>query len=258
FWEETRRRLEKIKPDIGMLAESDSSDEQLYAFDVSYGFGWFRSLRRVFVDGEPAITLEETWKDMNQRFPTGSRFIRWTDNHDQFRPEIVFSKKGSMAANVLNFTIDGVPFIYNGQEIGDASPYGIMYYPEKSYNDNGAINWNAQFIPHQKDLRNWYKKLIALRKNEKALLEGETLWLKTNNPESAIAFLRKTDDESIMVVLNVSNRKIKVKVELQNVTGGKEIKPENLFFPGKDEIINLTGKDVTLSLGSFGYYVGKL
>jgi glycosidase len=257
FWEEARRRMGKIKPDIGMLAESNAPDEQLEAFDVSYGTPWFHGLKNVIANGEPAGELRKSWEFLNNGFPRGARFIRFVDNHDQFRPEIVFSKKGSMAANVLNFTIDGVPFIYNGQEIGDASPYGIMYYPEKSYNDNGAINWNAQFIPHQKELRNWYKRLIALRKSENALLEGETLWLKTDNPESAVAFLRKTDNETIIVVVNVSNRKIKVNVELQDVTGNKEIKPKALFFSGKDEITRLNGKNVTLSLGSFGYYVGK-
>jgi cyclomaltodextrinase len=257
FFKEARKQMEEINPDVGILLESN--DPELFkACDVSYGSVWFAGLKKIFVNGDPATELKESWEILNNKFPSGAHFIRWIDNHDGFRPEIVFGEKASKAANVINFTIDGVPFIFQGQEIGDGSPYGIRYYPEKSYNDNGAINWNTQFIPHKKELINWYKELITLRKSENALQKGKTMWLKTDNPESAVAFLRKTDNETIIVVVNVSNRKIKVDVELQDLKNNKEIKPEALFVSNKDRIIRLNRQNVTLSLGSFGYYVGKL
>jgi len=257
FWEEARIRMEKIKPDIGMLAESNSPDELIRAFDVSYGFKWFNALIKVYVNGEPATKLRETWELMNKKFPEGSLFIRWVDNHDQYRPQIIFGERGSMAANVLNFTIDGVPFIFNGQEIGDGSPYGIRYYPEKSYNDNGAINWNVKNIPHIRELRNWYKKLINLRNNETALQKGETIWLKTDKPESVIAFMRHIEKENVISIINVSNRQLKVEVELPVSQANEQNKCKSLFSSGKSEDVKLNNGSILISFGSFGYYVGK-
>ncbi|HHX69981.1 MAG TPA: hypothetical protein GX708_18285 [Gallicola sp.] len=255
FWEEARKRMEKIKPDIGMLAESDNPKELVRAFDLSYGFTWFGALKNVFANGESATMLREKWESMNSKFPEGSRFIRWVDNHDQHRPEIIFSSKGSKAANVINFMIDGVPFIYNGQEIGDGSPYGIEYYPEKSYNDNGAINWLAQTIPTKKELRNWYKELITLRKSETALQEGSTIWLNTDNPESVVAFLRTKNNATILAIVNVSNRKLYVNVESMQKDGKVY---EALFTDSDYKNVEVNNSKISFSLGSFGYFVGKL
>jgi glycosidase len=255
FWEEARERMEKINPNIGMLAEADKPEELVKAFDASYGFGWFRALISVFVNGESAVTLPKRWNELNEKFPEGSLFIRWVDNHDQHRPEIVFSKKGSMAVNVLNFMIDGIPFIYNGQEIGDASPYGIEYYPEKSYSDNGAINWTAQGIPQQSELRKWYKSLIAVRNNEPVLHSGKTIWLETDNPESVIAFLRLNDNEKILTVINVSNRKInKVNIKFPNAD---EKTYQKILTNGNIDSVKVIDGIITISLNSFGYYIGK-
>ena len=255
FWEEARTRLEKIRPDIGMLAESMKPDELKKAFDMSYGFSWYNVLVNVFEKGKPATELTKTWNKMNKDFPNGTLFIRYSDNHDLYRPNLVFGQKGSSAVSVLNFMIDGVPFLFNGQEIGDASPYGIHYYPKKSYNDNGAINWNAQQIPYRKELRNWYKKLIALRKSEPTLLNGKTLWLNSNNPESVVAFLRADNHDTILTIINVSNRKIDVNLETTEKAGKIY---EALFTDSNLKNVEVIGGKASVSLDSFGYFVGKL
>ena len=252
----TDKELDKINPGIGMLAESDKPDELLKAFDASYGFAWFEALEDVFVNGKSATLISERWSQMESGFPKGTHFIRWIDNHDRDRAVIVFSEKGSMAASTLNFMLDGIPFIYNGQEIGDATPYGSKYYPEKSYRDNGAIIWGAQGLPHQQELRDWYKKLIAIRKNEPVLRSGKTLWLATDHPQDIIAFLRCNDKEEILTIINVSNRmidKISVKVSDRN----KYVYDSILSSEKVDDLIVRNNK-LTLSLGSFGYHVCKV
>jgi len=256
FFEEARKRMEKINPNVGVLLEGNNL-ELFRACDVCYGFPWFQGLRNVLIDGEPASALHESWKILHDKFPEGSRFIRYVDNHDMYRPQIIFGERGSKAANVINFTIDGVPFIFNGQEIGDGSPYGIRYYPEKSYNDNGAINWNVKNIPHIRELRNWYKKLIHLRNSETALQRGETSWLKTDKPESVIAFLRHTENERIITIVNVSNRQLKVEVELPVSQASEQNKCKSLFSSGESEDVKLNNGSILISFGSFGYYVGK-
>jgi cyclomaltodextrinase / maltogenic alpha-amylase / neopullulanase len=252
FWEEARLRLEKLKPDIGMLAESNEPREQLKAFDANYAFPWLDALKKVVVNGESAAILRETWEKMNSSFPKGALFARYSDNHDQNRTVVVFGDHGSMAVTVLNFTIDGIPFIYNGQEVGDAAPFSIF--------DHYPILWDATDAtdavgtPHKKSdiLRNWYKKLIKLRLDEHSLTDGETIWLDTDNPESVVAFLRHGRNSDIISVINLSNRHICVNVKLPSSV----ISTYSSVF-GEDKNQTLSKETPLLSLGGFGYYVGK-
>jgi cyclomaltodextrinase / maltogenic alpha-amylase / neopullulanase len=247
FWEEARSRIEKIKPDAGMLAESNAPNELLKAFDVSYGFPWYNALADVFKNGKEAIFLKETYYKQSNYFPKNSLFIRYSDNHDLERTNIVFSEKGSKTVNVLNFMLDGVPFLYNGQEIGDCAPIGIWaHYP---------VLWEAQGLPQSIELRNWYKELISLRKNEHVLLNGKTIWLETDNPGSIAAFLRRDANEEVLTFINVSNRKQNVSIKF----------PDEYDRFYKSIFNNNSVKDITIgkghktvSLDSFGYFVGKL
>jgi cyclomaltodextrinase / maltogenic alpha-amylase / neopullulanase len=252
FWEDSRSRLDKIRPDIGMLAESNNPKEMLKAFDMNYGYPWYTSLRNIVIDGESASLLPETWEKMNKGFPANSLFTRFSDNHDLVRPVIEFSERGSRAISVLNFTIDGVPFLYNGQEFGDASPFGIYYYPEKSKKTNGSILWETKSLVKNAELRDWYKELIALRQKESVLRAGETIWIETDSPQSVVAFLRRKGNKDILTVVNLSNRIIKVKLIL----------PEKLsvsydpVFRSEKGILFSAGT-ATISLESFGYFIGR-
>jgi hypothetical protein len=53
-----------------------------------------------------------------------------------------------------------------------------------------------------------------MRVHEPALNSGELVWLGNNAPESLVTFLRKAGDDQILVVINLSNRKISVVVDL--------------------------------------------
>jgi glycosidase len=54
--------------------------------------------------------------------PQGARLLHFSDNHDWRKAVLEFGEKGAFAASILNFTLDGIPFLYNGQEVGDCSP----------------------------------------------------------------------------------------------------------------------------------------
>lgn len=249
FWEEARVRIEKIRPDVGLLAESNVPNEMLKAFDVSYGAHiWNYALKDVFVNGKPAIFLQQTWEKQNKNFPKGALFLRYSDNHDLRRTDILFSEKGGKAVNVLNFMLDGVPFIYNGQEIGDGAPIGIWaHYP---------ILWEARGLPEKTIVRNWYKELITLRKNEKVLKNGKTIWLETDNPEAVAAFVRRNGNEEIVTVVNVSNRLINNAVVI--LPEKKDGKYNVIFTNGGIKEVTMTKGKVPVSLESFGYLVCKL
>jgi glycosidase len=119
FWDEARNALDKINPEIVLLSESDRADDQLQAFDISYNFNYYFALRSVLRDGAPAIAIRKSWETMHATMPKGARLLHFSDSHDWPRAVMQFGKNGATAASLLNFTLDGIPFVYNGQEVDD-------------------------------------------------------------------------------------------------------------------------------------------
>jgi len=63
-----------------------------------------------------------------------------------------------------------------------------------------------------------YKRLFAMRSQHPALTSGELIWIDNSEPDSVLSFLRKTRDEEILVILNLSNRKTHVSICLLWIT----------------------------------------
>ena len=57
--------------------------------------------------------------------------MRFSDDHDERRAIARFGEKGALAAQTLAFTLDGVPLVYNGMEVGDTAESGYPALFEK-------------------------------------------------------------------------------------------------------------------------------
>lgn len=244
FWEEARERLESIRPGLVLLAEGERKRDQIKAFDISYSFTWMKAIHDVFLRGKPASFLHSTWEKMRKERPTGVRFIRYTENHDivnnELHAEVVFSERGSDAVSVMNFMLDGVPMLYNGQEIGDTTPQSIFI--------AWPIRWEAECLSRSETTFSFYQKLCKLRQNEPALYAGEVIWLDNDQPDSTISFLRRADTDEILTVVSLTNRPAKVVVDCH-----EEFRP-SLSSAAKFSTVN--GK-LVFELGPFGYFIGK-
>lgn len=205
FWTEAREALDRVNPRAILFAEAEMPEQQLNVFDISYNFSYLRdTLRPILGRGDSADGIRTLWERQKLLWPHGSRLIYSSDNHDQDRATLLYGEAATYAANVVNFTLDGIPFLYNGQEIGDATPTN---YPERT-----PISWSMNSV--QKATLAKYKKLFEIRKREAALTSGELIWLKNSAPDSLVTFLRKTGDEQVLVIVNLSNRKVRVTVDL--------------------------------------------
>jgi len=144
-----------------------------------------------------------------------------------------------LAAMLL--TLKGTPFLYYGEEIGLADgkikksdlqdPLGKHYWPWHKGRDRARtpMQWSAQphagfskskpWLPVNPDfmqvnvaaqtddpdsMLNFYKNLIALRRDKTALQMGD--WTYINNDASAMAYYRATDNSRLAVWLNFSRR----------------------------------------------------
>ncbi len=206
FWETGRERIEKIRPDVGMLAEGTRKEDQLKAFDLDYGWG------KAFKELENASEVRKLWETMRAQRPRGgARFIRFIDNHDvtnddyENRLEKRWGAAKVKAALAVLFTLDGVPFLYNGQEVADAARHSIF--------GRLPINWANGETSEGKARFAFCQKLCALRKTEKTLTQGELTWLDNDQPEAVLSYLRTLGGEQILTVVNLTGKPLKVTVK---------------------------------------------
>jgi glycosidase len=214
FWEEARAQLESVKPDIILLAEASKPEFLVKAFDLDYAFPMLSTLNDVLLKGAPASNLRATWEESLRQFPRDSLHMRVTDDHDEPRAVTRFGMHGALAASALMFTLDGVPLLYNGMEVGDATESGDPALFEKL-----PVFWSPKDRP---PLRKIYHNLIQLRKENATFRDGRVIWLHNSNEGSLVTFERSDDTNEFVVVINFSNRPIQGQVY---VTKAGDFKP---------------------------------
>jgi glycosidase len=216
FWEEGRKRMELLDPDCIMISEGDRSDDQLAAFDLNYAFSWKFGVIKLLNEEITACELRGIWEKMNGDFPEGARFLRIMDDHDitndcyDKRHNAVFSPKGVEAILLLNLTIDGVPFIYNGMEIADATRHSI--FGNRYFGKNMLINWSKALTEQGQSRFAYLQELIQLRRSIPALTEGSVKWLDNDQSDSILSFARETEDSAILVVINATDKPVTTNV----------------------------------------------
>lgn len=166
--------------------------------------------------------------EMKQLYPQGVIDVPFLTNHDMVRLATQLQDNGSQlrsAASVL-LTLPGASFLYYGEEVGlrngptggDESKRTPM--PWDSSTKGGFTDgtpWFA-FAPGQDtanvalqtvdpaSLLSHYRDLIRARKSSAALTQGNIEVLTSASVNSAtLAFLRKTADETVLVVHNLSD-----------------------------------------------------
>jgi glycosidase len=249
FWVEARKALDKVNPEVVLLSESDRPNDQVEAFDINYNFNYYLALRSVLRDGAPAIDVRKSWQTMHDTMPRGARLLHFSDNHDWPRAVVQFGEKGAMAASVLNFTLDGIPFIYNGQEVDDATATAWRQLAPIRWSDPGN-HADQESIEATESM---YNKLFAVRASEPALTSGTVTWINNDQPDSVLSFLRKFGNAEVLVIVNLSNRNIHVTIDLPVMD---YYSVQNLLAPGKIWFSLYSGR-VSSDLGAFGYVVGK-
>ena len=220
FWEEGRRRIEAIKQDVIMLAESENPLATVKAYDISYGFIWAIAIRNVFIKKMPASHLIERWTAMRDKMPQGTLFLRNLENHDismdlgDTRWNMVGSPTLVKAAMLLNFTIDGIPFLYNGEEIADKSHHCI--FANRFHGKNYVIDWSLALSEIGKDRLEFTTALANLRHSNIALQQGETVWLENDRPEAVVSFLRTMEEQTVFTVVNTTDAPLSVIIKLDD------------------------------------------
>lgn len=202
YWKEARPQLDAIKP-LFWLGEFDELEKPEYgeAFDASYTWTWMHRTEDFYKKHEAPdslYTILERYDNLGD-----STMRAWfTTNHDENSWNgTEYEKYGDMAKALAVFsaTWNGVPLLYSGQELGNRKR--IAFFEKDTI--------VAQ--PDAATLTAFYQALLKLKTENPALRAGDTsvqtFRLKTTAPGSVFAYLRKSGNREVLVVLNLSAQK---------------------------------------------------
>lgn len=196
FWEQTRTALEAVRPDVLMLAEASKPELLRHAFDIDYEWPLLDTLDDVLLRGRPASALREQIEKENQNFPAGAMHMLISDDHDTQRAMVRYGEKAAMAASALVFTLPGAPLLYNGMEVGDATPSaGPALFEEL------PIFWPSGQVRSQ--FPEFYRTVIPLRESSPAMLHGTLVWLHNSDEADVLTYMRQAPEETDFVAVNL-------------------------------------------------------
>jgi cyclomaltodextrinase len=206
FWERVRTELDALKPGLFMLAEWDDPALMAHAFDVDYPWKGYAALADAIAGRAPVSVVRQQWQRDEAQYERGALRMRFSDNHDEIRAIARFGEPAALAASALVFTLDGVPLLYNGMEVGDVAESRAPALFEKV-----PINWNS--AERHPQFPRAYQELIALRHAHPPFTDGELIWLHNSQEARVLSFIRRDAHETLLVTVNLSSQPFVGKVE---------------------------------------------
>jgi cyclomaltodextrinase len=230
FWNQARVELDKVKP-VFMLAEAFEPELQEKAFDMTYGWQ-FKDLFNDIAQGKKSVVdLDAYLNGEEKKYNPNSYRMLHTSNHDLNSWEgTEFDRLGDATETflVLSNLIKGMPLVYSGQEAGNTKRLKFF--------DRDPIEWKEH------KFRGLYTKLFALKKTNKALWNGaygaELQRIKTRNDTAIFAFSRTKENNEVIGVFNLSNKK-QVFMSTDKGLAGKYVDPfsgSTVALDGKAQI----------------------
>lgn len=200
FWREARLALDPLKP-LLWLAECE---EIAYheVFDATYTWKLLHKMEAIWRTESPVTGLDEVLDYYDTMFPADGLRVYFTTNHDEnSHSGSEYERMGDMARGfaILCATWNGLPLIYSGQEMPN--------YKRLKFFDKDPMDWTGLY-----ELHGFYRALLTLRKTNPALRSGDPAVtihrLHSKFDDKCFAFARRSGDDQVVVILNLSNQKI--------------------------------------------------
>jgi glycosidase len=193
FWIHARKECENIKP-LFWLAECDVPNYH-QAFDASYAWDWMHHTEKHVKHETSLHDIRNTLHHYSQ-YPNRAIKLFFTSNHDENSwngTEVEKYGPLSKVWSVFSATWKGLPLIYSGQEIPNIKRLAFF--------DKDQIDWTRPLAMEQ-----FYSTLLHLSSSNKAISEGETFILPSHHDDVLFAFMRKSGEDCILVILNISDK----------------------------------------------------
>ena len=224
---------------IGECYDPKQYDAYLAAgFDYLYDkVGMYDYLRGVTSKGWPAEGITYQW--MQHGDERLKHMVYFLENHDEQRIASGFwcgDGRCAEPAMIIAATLhQGPVLIYSGQELGergmdmegfsgiDGRTTIFDYWGVKSlqaWANNGQYD-GAGLDESQRELREFYQKLLTTARDSKAIQKGAIYDItyaqgEAFNKQQQFAFLRHTKGETLLIIVNFHDREQQMKVRLPN------------------------------------------
>ena len=211
FWNEARQELDQIKP-VFMLAEAEEPPHHERSFDMSYTWKLHHIMNDVAKGEKNANDITAYFVENDSLFPEDAYRMYFTSNHDENSwngTEYERMGDGALTFAAFSATIPGMPLIYSGQE--------AAFNRRLEFFEKDQIDWKKF------QLNDFYKKLLTLKKNNKALWNGayggKMIQIPTSNDEAVFAFTREKDGDMIFAIFNFTDKKQNIVLSGDNYVG---------------------------------------
>jgi|GEM_PF-75864 len=217
FWTNTISNLRGISThDLLLLAEGSNEGTNSgcttcelnqpgyhYSQGFDYIFGtnfYWNVMKKVWNSGEPVTNLDGVTTGEYSGASSSQMVARFLSDHDDYNADgspfsFMNGKAAVMSAFVVIAYQRGVPFVYNGIEVGNTNP---LPYPWSSDN----INWTQDLTVYTE-----MQKILNFRNASTAIKRGQpTSYIDpANTNPDIIAFTKSSGSEKVAVMVNVRN-----------------------------------------------------
>ena len=203
FWKNFRKAIKAVKKDMLIIGEIWH-----YAGDFLEGDEWDTVMNYPFylnlIDllADEKINVSQFVQNLGYlkgRLNKKCYPLMWNliDSHDtaRFLHLCHDNKKKQHLAAAFQLLLPGMPMVYYGDE-----------YAMPGANDpdcRRGMYWDEEY--QDKEMYNWYKKLMQIRKAHACIVEGEMIETITNDDEDTIVMIRKNGEETIAMLFNCGN-----------------------------------------------------
>ena len=226
FWAQARPALDSVKP-LFMLSEwQDEPGHFKTAFNANYGWKWKDVTKDIAAGKQNAHALDTLLEYLDNFYPEGYYQLYFTQNHDENSwngSEKELYGEAADAFNVLAFTWQGIPMLYNGQEDGLDKRLAFFTKDPIQWKDYGK--------------RDFFSRLAALRSVNRALQPGvhggKLQKIASDKAEAIYAFYREKEGDKVVVITNCSALTQQVTLRTEAVIQGAYL---NLFDPNTVQV----------------------
>ncbi|MFN2925304.1 glycoside hydrolase family 13 protein [Lachnospiraceae bacterium YH-ros2228] len=203
FWREFRRAIHEEKEDtflIGEIWEDSTVWLRGDQFDSTMNYSFCYNCREFFAKNTIQVSeFDAKMQHMFMRYPdmVMKAQMNFLDTHDvpRFLSYCNGDRRKLKLAAFYMFCTEGIPSVFYGDELGCQGVTEAEY--------RMPMPWNRI----QSEEYQFYRSLIHLRNEHRALSEGIYRTILCDDSTGIYAFIRRNDEETLLVVINNSNKK---------------------------------------------------
>jgi glycosidase len=153
---------------------------------------------------------------------------------------------------IFQMTCLGAPMVYYGDEVGmwganDPCPRKPMIWEELKYNDeilnaDGSKRKTPDKVEVNKDLLNFYKKIISIRNANAPLQIGDYKTVFVDDQKSVYVFSRNFENQQVLVAINNSNSEQTIEFDVKQANNYTDVLNDNLIISPVETKLKLTIK----------------